>query len=363
VMGLAAYGKPVFMDKFKKIILIKEDGSFRLNEKFFSFNKGSRMFNNNFVKLMGEPRHYSEEISERHCDIAATLQNITENLLVSMVNNLYIKTKKKNLCLAGGVFLNCVANSKIKERAPFEKIFIQPAAGDNGGALGAAYYIYNCLLNNKRRFTISHLHWGPSFTNDYVKKMLSSRNILFMEFDNDALIKFTAQRLSENNIVGWFQGRMEFGPRALGNRSILANPCITDIKSLLNCKVKKREEFRPYAPAALEERAGEFFDIDSPSPFMLFAPKVKEEKKKIIPGVTHTDGTARLQTVSRSTNPRFWELIRVFGDITGVPVIINTSFNLSGEPIVCTPEEALKSFQRSEMDYLILENCVIENKK
>ncbi|MDD5561006.1 MAG: carbamoyltransferase [Candidatus Omnitrophica bacterium] len=360
VMGLAAYGKPTYLDKFKDMVLVKSDGSFKINQAFFGFNRGSRMYSNRFIKTFGKERKPLDKVEERHCDIAASLQRFIEESLVIIARNLYNYTKMEKLCLAGGLFLNCVANAKILEETPFKQVFIQPAAGDSGGALGAASYIYHTLLGNSRKFILQNAYLGPSFSSNQIKRMLINHQIDYRELDELRLIKYVARRISEGKIIGWFQGRMEFGPRALGNRSILADPRNPNMKELLNAKVKNREPFRPYAPAVLEERAADFFKAKQFSPFMLLATNVKDDKKKAIPAVTHIDGTARVQIVSKSTNPRFWNLISEFENMTGIPVLINTSFNLKGEPIVCSPEDALTDFKRSQMDILVLENYILE---
>ena len=365
VMGLASYGKPRYLDKFKEIISVLPDGSFRINPRFFGFNRGSRMYSSKFLKTFGKERKSGDDnkLEQRHCDMAASLQKFIEDILLVIAENLYRETKMDNLCLAGGLFLNCVANNRILEETPFKKVFIQPAAGDSGGALGVASYIYHSLLEKPRRYEMSDAYLGPHFSANRVKRTLLNHNLDFRELADDSLLKYVAEKLAGDKIVGWFQGRMEFGPRALGNRSILANPANPGMKDLLNSRVKKRESFRPYAPAVLEERAEEFFELQDTSPFMLLAPRVKKGKEKIIPAVTHVDGTARVQTVNRSTNPKFWRLINELAKITGVPVVLNTSFNLRGEPIVCTPEEAISCFERSQMDYLVLENYLVAKNK
>lgn len=360
VMGLAGYGSPAYLDKFKEIVTVRPDGSFRMDQKFFNFNRGSRMYNREFIRLFGPPREPGSVFQQRHYDVASSLQVFIEEVLTAMANHVYNETGLDKLCLAGGVFLNCVANYKILKNCHFKDIFIQPAAGDSGGALGVALYIYNCLLKQPRNFIMTSASLGPEFSLRAIKRALLNQGLAFKEFTDDDLPKYIAKRLSEDKIVGWFQGRMELGPRALGNRSILANPCNPAMKDLLNEKVKKRESFRPFAPAVLEERVADYFELDRPSPFMLLAPPVKEEKKKVIPAVTHADGTARVQTVNKEDDRRLWSLIKEFEAISGVPVIINTSFNLKGEPIVCTPEEAIDCFQRSQMDCLVLENFVVE---
>ncbi|MEI8011966.1 MAG: carbamoyltransferase [Candidatus Omnitrophota bacterium] len=358
-MALASCGKPRYLDKLKGIIKVNLDGSFIIDESYFGFNKGSRLYSRKFLKVFGCDRDPNARIEERHCDIAASLQKFTEETLLTIVRHLHAETGLDKLCLGGGLFLNCVANSKIQEQGPFKEIFIQPAAGDSGGALGAAIYTYNCILNNPRAYIMRDAYLGTNYSDAQIKKILLNHNIVYREYEDDALSMFVARQIVENKVVGWFQGRMEFGPRALGNRSILGNPCNPEMKEILNEKVKKRESFRPYAPVVLEERAGEFFELSGASPFMLLAPKVKEDKRSIIPGVVHVDGTARVQTVRRDTNFKLWQLIKAFESLTGVPVIINTSFNLRGEPVVCSPDDAVACFRKSDMDYLVLGNFVL----
>ncbi len=354
VMGLAAYGQPRYLDKFYKIIQPKPDGSFRINQKFFGFNKGARMYSRQFINLFGKNRKANEGIKQCHCDIAASLQKVTEDTLINIANSLYLNTKMDNLCLAGGVFLNCVANNKIIENTPFSKVYIQPAAGDSGGALGVACCIENLILKRPRKFIMDSAYLGPEFSPIEIKRCLITRNFKFTEFNEDELLEFVAKRILDNKIVGWFQGRSEYGPRALGNRSILANPMFSGIKDLINKKVKKRESFRPYAPAILEEKMSEYFNLTQHSPFMLLAGEVIAEKRELIPGVMHVDKTARVQTVSKQVNPKFWRLIKAFETLTGIPILLNTSFNLRGEPIVCTPNDAVGTFLNSEMDYLVI---------
>jgi carbamoyltransferase len=359
VMGLAGCGKPVYLDKFKKIVSVKKDGSFKIDKGYFGFNKGPHMYSRRFEKLFGKHRVPNTDLAQRHCDIAASLQAFTEKILIVIVRSLYKETGMDNLCLAGGLFLNCAANYKILEKTPFKNIFIQPAAGDAGGSLGAALYTYNSVLKKRRNYVMSHAYLGPEFSRGYIKRILVNSDISFKELPDGKLARYIAKKISEDNVIGWFQGKMEFGPRALGNRSILANPCNPDMKYILNSRVKKRESFRPYAPAVLEERFVEYFKLQRESPFMLLAPPVREEKKKFIPAVTHVDSTARVQTVKKDDNILFWHLIKEFENITGIPMVINTSFNMRGEPIVCTPEDAISCFRRSGMDYLVLGNYVI----
>jgi carbamoyltransferase len=360
VMGLAGYGKPKYLDKFREIVTVKRDGSFRLDSRFFGFNKGLRMYSGKFVKTFGKARRLEDKIDQRHYDIAASLQMFIEETIIAIARNLYSETKVDKLCLAGGLFLNCIANSKILEETPFKEVFIQPAAGDAGGSLGVTCYIYHCILKKPRNYVMTDAYLGPDFSTSQIKRTLLNYNLGFKALDGNSLCKYIARELSQDKIIGWFQGRMEFGPRALGNRSILANPCNPDMKELLNSKVKKRESFRPYAPAVLEEESKEFFQLQNSSPFMLLASLVREDKKDLIPAVTHIDGTARVQTVNKNSNPKFWQLIKEFGNITGVPVLLNTSFNIRDEPIVCTPEDAISCFQRSQMDCLVLGDYIVE---
>jgi carbamoyltransferase len=359
-MGLAGYGEPHYVNKFKEMVTVKADGSFMIDQRFFGFNKGSRMYSHRLIKTLGKDRKPDDKIEQRHCDIASSLQKFTEDTLVTIINNLYNETKLDKLCLAGGLFLNCVINSKILENTPFKQVFVQPSAGDSGGALGVASYIYHSILGNNRNYVMNDAYLGPDFSSNQIRRALLNNGIAFRELSDTELFPYIAKQIAQNKIVGWFQGRMEFGPRALGNRSILANPCNPEMKELLNSKVKKRESFRPYAPAVLEERVNEFFQIKQLSPFMLLSGIVKDDKISIIPAVTHIDKTARIQTVNKNINPKLWQLIKEFENIMGVPVLINTSFNLRGEPIVCAPQDAISCFRRSKMDCLVLGNYVAE---
>lgn len=360
VMGLSGYGKPRYLDKFRQIVNVHPDGSFSIDQRFFGFNQGSRMYSNRFVKLFGRARRQGEEIEERHCDIAATLQKFTEELLIGIARMLHRELKMDKLCLAGGLFLNCVANARIMAETPFKEVFVQPASGDSGGALGAAAYIHSAILDNRRSCLMEDAYLGPDFSADNIRRVLFNRGISFKKMQEPELCRYIAGRISQDKIVGWFQGRMEFGPRALGSRSILADPRNPRMKELLNSKVKHRESFRPYAPAVLEEKADEFFKAGQFSPFMLLSAEVRADKRPLIPAVTHIDGSARVQVVNRNINPRFWLLIKEFEGITGIPLVINTSFNLRDEPIVCSPEDAINSFKISGMDCLVLGDFVIE---
>lgn len=360
VMGLAAYGEPVYKETLKKIITIRKDGSFNLDASYFGFNMGSSMHDRKFEKLFGPPRVPESELTARDYNLAASLQSVTEEIIVSAANQLFEISGSKNLCLAGGVFLNCLANHRILEKTPFEKIFIQPAAGDSGGALGAALFIHNAILGERGRVVMKHPFLGPEFSDREIRRSILNADLEFKHLPLESLFDFIARELSRNRIVGWFRGRMEFGPRALGNRSILASPCNRENVDILNKKVKNREPFRPFAPSVLEETAGDYFELEYPSPFMNLAAKVREEKKKLIPAVTHVDGTARVHTVSGEVSPEFRKLIERFGEITGIPVILNTSFNRRGEPVVHSPSDAIECFKKSGLDYLVMGNYLLE---
>ncbi|MDP7420280.1 MAG: carbamoyltransferase [bacterium] len=359
VMGLAPYGTPNYLDRFHEMVEVKPDGSFKLDQSYFGFNQGARMFSRKLVKLFGKPREPETELNERHYDIAASLQKFTEDVLVAMARHIHQETGLEKLCLAGGVFLNCVANTQILEQTPFNEIFIQPAAGDAGGAVGAAAYVYHTLLKNPRSSILTGAYLGPEYTASQIKRALLAHRLEGKNMPEEELLPFVAAQIAEGKIVGWFQGRLEFGPRALGNRSILADPRNPDMKDTLNYRVKHREPFRPYAPSVLEERAEEFFELPGSSPFMLQAPRVVPGKETVVPAITHVDNTARVQTVNRDANPRYWKLIKAFEENTGIPLVLNTSFNLRGEPIVCSPEEAISTFERTEMDLLVLGDFVV----
>ena len=363
VMGLAPYGKPIYYDRImNELISAADDGSYALSMKYFGFDYGLTMTNRNFENLFGRPPRKPESALEQfHKDIAASIQKVTDELMVRMANHVHDVTKSENLCLAGGVALNCVANARIQERTPFEHIFVQPAAGDAGGAVGVAYHIFNSLLENKRNFVWHDAFLGPEFADAEIKDYLDSIGAPYVSHEQAELLTLTARLIAEQNVVGWFQGRMEWGPRALGNRSILADARNPENQSKVNLKIKFRESFRPFAPAVLADRSHEYFDLDCPSPFMLLTAQVREEKRHI-PAVTHVDGSARLQTVDRSENPLFYDLIAEFDRQTGCPVLINTSFNVRGEPIVCSPHDAFKCFMRTDIDYLIMGSMLLDKR-
>lgn len=365
VMGLAPYGKPVYYDKFKKLIDIKDDGSYQLDMSYFIYHYKMTMPGKKFIEEFGPVRTADEPVTDHHKNIAASLQKITEDVLFLMLNHLHKMTKSANLCLAGGVALNSVANGKILKNTPFKNIYIQPAAGDGGTSIGVASYVYNSILGNKRNFVMETAYLGPQFSTDEIKEFLDSNKIKYSTFKNEKeLVESTAKLIYQNNVIGWFQGRMEWGPRALGARSILSNPCNPKMQDILNVKVKHREKFRPFAPVICVEDAEKYFECDKPIPlptdFMLMVYPIKKEKQKLIPAVTHVDGSGRLQTIRKEHNLRYWGVIKAFGKLSGTPILINTSFNIRGEPIVCSPYDAYKCMMGTGIDYLVMDKFLIK---
>jgi carbamoyltransferase len=366
LMGLSAYGKPKYYDLImRNLVDVKNDGSVHLNMKYFSFTYDKVMTNQNFSDLFGIPPRKEDTRAEQiHYDIAASAQLVLEEILLKMVNHVYKKTSMKNLCFGGGVALNGVANYRILKEGPFENIHIPPSPGDGGSAIGCAQYSFYCHDKNKRKIEDNveriknNIFMGPSYSNDEIKLFLDRNKIQYEFLETNSLLQTTAQLIAESNVVGWYQGKMEWGPRALGNRSILADPRNAKMKDILNEKIKHRESFRPFAPCILEEHLSEYFDINIPSPYMLMVAPVKKPKK--IPAVTHVDGTSRLQTVSKNINSLFYNLITEFYKISDVPVLINTSMNVRGEPIVNTPEQAYNMIIKTDMDYIVLGNYIIK---
>jgi len=370
LMGLSAYGKPKFYDLImKELIDVKDDGSIHLNMKYFAFTYDRVMTNKKFEELFGIPVRKEDSKTEQiHYDIGASAQLVLEEIILKMVKHVFKKTKKNKLCLGGGVALNGIANYRILKEGPFEDVYIPPSPGDGGSAVGCAKYLYHSFRNQKREIETDHskmvsnnVFLGPCYSNDVIKSFLSTNNVEFETFPPQQLVKETAKLISEQYVVGWYQGRMEWGPRALGNRSILADPRQEKMKDILNAKIKHREQFRPFAPSVLQEFASEYFEIDVPSPYMLLVVKVK--KPDVIPAVTHVDGTARVQTVSKKSNPLYYDLINEFYKNTGVPVVVNTSMNVRGEPMVNTPQEAFNMILKTEMDYLVMGNFLIPRNK
>ena len=390
VMGLAPYGKPIYTEKIiQNIIDIKEDGSFVLDQSFFDYATGLKMISKKLENLFGQKsRNPNEKLEQFHMDIAASIQKVTEEIVIKICNNIYQENKIDNLCLAGGVALNCVANGKILNNTPFKNIWIQPAAGDAGGSLGAALAYWYLSLKNKRNIkkdedSMKGSYLGPSYNNEDIENSLKSLNAVYKKFEYNEMIDFASNALKNDQSIGWFQGRMEFGPRALGSRSIIADPRNPKMQEILNLKIKFRESFRPFAPSILEEHLNEYYENCNISPYMLLIDylakhrryeennklideKVGIDKLKIerseIPSVTHLDYSARIQTVNGKYNKPFYDLINSFYKKTGCPVIINTSFNVRGEPIVCTAEDAFKCFMGTKLDILICENFILEKK-
>ncbi len=385
LMGLAPYGKPIYIDKVKKIIDIKDDGTFRLDQRYFNYATGLTMTNKKFEKLFGKkPRNpKKDKLTQFHMDIAASIQFVTEEIMVKLSKSIQHEYQIKNLCLAGGVALNCVANGKILKEKIFKNIWIQPAAGDAGGSLGAALAMWHIENKNPRVSNIDDSmkgsYLGNEFTQEEIEKELTSLGAIFETYNYDEIIDKTSDFLINEKAVGWFQGRMEFGPRALGCRSILGDPRSDNMQKNLNLKVKYRESFRPFAPSILREDLSEWFDINTDSPYMLYVAEVSKEKKvkmtseqnnlfgieklnikrSEIPAVTHVDYSARIQTVNKNTNKRYYDLISKFKEKTGCPLLVNTSFNVRGEPIVNTPKDAFYCFMGTELDYLVIGNCIL----
>ena len=386
VMGLAPYGKPIYKEHIlNNLIDLKDDGSFRLDMSYFNFATGLTMTNKKFDNLFSHPVRKSEEelLTQFHMDIAASIQAVTEEIVLRLTKNIISEYKVKNLCLAGGVALNCVANGKILKNKIFNKIWVQPAAGDAGGSLGAALAYWHQELKKKRIVNLTDnmkgSYLGPKFENNIIEKKLEELKANFKKYKEDELIDVLAKELCTKKTVGWFQGRMEFGPRALGGRSILADPRSAEMQKELNLKVKFRESFRPFAPSILNEEACNWFQLDEESPYMLLVANIKKEfqipmtteqknlfgieklniKRSEIPAVTHVDYSARIQTVHKETNPRYYKLIKKFNELTKCPILVNTSFNIRGEPIVCSIEDAFRCFMGTNLDILVIEDFIL----
>jgi len=391
VMGMAPYGEPRYVDKVWKLIQQNGDGSFALDMDYFSFHHSTdRTYNQKFEALFGEPRpaklnfftegtgfpkyfgappgNYGElcKLNQHYADIAASIQKVTEEVLLGMARHVQKQTGLKQLCIAGGVGLNSVANSRILRETGFEQLYVQPAAGDGGGALGAALWAYNTLLGKPRQFTMKHAYWGRANSEAEIADFLTQKNIPYRKLSGeDELVDTVVEHLMNAKVVGWSQGRFEWGPRALGSRSILADPRNPEMKDIVNSKIKFREPYRPFAPSVLAECTEKYFELPHaaehyPARFMLYVVPVVESQHGTLPAITHVDGTGRLQTVFQDESPRYYKLIQRFGQATGVPVVLNTSFNLKGEPVVNTPANAFHTFRTSEMDTLVMENFLIE---
>jgi len=390
VMGLAPYGQPKYVDLIlDKVVRLKEDGSFKLNMECFNYLHGLTMTNGVFARLFGgPPRKPESAVTQREMDLAASVQVVTEEIMLRMARHVHRETGMDNLCLAGGVALNCVGNGRLLREGPFKHLWVQPAAGDAGGAVGVALTIWHKVLGNEREpgpvgDAMKGSYLGPAFPDAEIERFLDSIGAVYEKLGTDALIDRTAQLLASECVVGWLQGRMEFGPRALGNRSILGDPRSPKMQSVMNLKVKFRESFRPFAPSVLREHVSEYFALDEDSPYMLLVAPVREtrripmtaqqqalfgiEKLNVlrsdIPAVTHVDYSARVQTVHSATNPVYHTLLSRFHALTGCPVLVNTSFNVRGEPIVCTPQDAYRCFMRTEMDYLVVGSFLLDRRR
>jgi len=394
LMGLAPYGQPKYVELIlDKLLDLKEDGTFRLDMQYFNYCTGLTMTNSRFDELFGgPPRHPESDLTQREMDIAASIQVVTEEVVLRLANTLHKETGEKNLCLAGGVALNCVANGRLLREGPYENIWIQPAAGDAGGAVGAAAIVWHDYDNQPRKLNgnsssaddrMHGSYLGPEYGAEQIRAELDATGAKYKVLDDNMLFSKTAQLLADEKVVGWFQGRMEFGPRALGGRSIIGDPRSSKMQSVMNLKIKYRESFRPFAPSVLWERAADYFEQSTPSPYMLIVSPVREKlridltdeqkqlfgieklklKRSELPAITHVDYSARIQTVHKETNPRYHELLKAFEQLTGCGVLVNTSFNVRGEPIVCTPTDAYRCFMRTEMDFLVIENFLLDKQE
>ena len=382
VMGLAPYGKPTFMDAMRKLVRLNANGGYELELAYFRHSNEAisfqwadgppefaDLYTPALEDLLGPRRRPEDPMEDRHRDIARSVQAMYEEAFFHLIERLYESYKLPNLALAGGCAMNSVANGKVRRLTPFKRVYVQSAAGDAGGAIGSAFALWH-KFGGDRCFVMDHAYWGPQFSSDDISALLAAHrselydaNCLVEQIsDEKELCRRTATAVAEGKIVGWFQGRMEWGPRALGNRSIICDPRRTDMKALLNAKIKRRESFRPFAPSVLEDAVPEWFEENDAVPFMMQVFQIRQEKRKLIPAVTHVDGSGRLQTVSQDTNPLYWQLIAAFYERTGIPMVLNTSFN-ENEPVVCKPEEALDCFLRTQMDVLVLGNVMISRDK
>ena len=389
LMGLAPYGEPEYVNLiYDNLLDVKEDGTFRLNMSYFNYATGLTMTNKRFHELFGgPPRQAEKSLTQRHMDIARSIQVVTEEIVLKICDTIYKELEVENLCLAGGVALNCVVNGRLLRESKFKNLWIQPAAGDAGGAVGAALSAWHEYLSNERHAKdpdgMQGSYLGPAFSLDEIKEYLRSVNASYRELADVALMKESAALLEQGCVLGWFQGRMEYGPRALGNRSILGDPRNKKMQSIMNLKIKYRESFRPFAPAVIAGKVSEWFELKAKSPYMQLVANVKSDKclelengqenlfgidklnipRSQIPAVTHVDSSARVQTVEKQTNTRFYDLLEAFERETGCPVLVNTSFNVRGEPIVCTPEDAYRCFMRTDMDYLVMDNLLLDKRQ
>jgi carbamoyltransferase len=370
MMGMSAYGEPRFLPQMRDVVRIENDQVLLNLDYFIHHTEGvemtwdnceptlGRVYSHKMCGVFGTPRQCRGELLQQHYDVAASVQARLEECYFELLNAVYARTKQRTVCLAGGVALNCVANGKIFERTPFRDVYVQAASHDAGTSIGAAQYVWHQVLGKPREYVMKHVYYGPGYNETEIKEALDGAEVCYQRLSEDALVEQTAREIADGKVVGWFQGRMEFGPRALGARSILADPRRRDMKDILNRRIKYREHFRPFCPSVLAEATGDFFECDYPSPFMVQAYRIKSSERDRIPAVTHEDGTGRLQTVERDVNPLYWSLLKRFGEITGVPIVINTSFN-ENEPIVNTPAQALDCFLRTQMDTLVMGPCLL----
>lgn len=389
LMGLAPYGEPKYSEQIlEKLVALKEDGTFQLHMEYFNFATGLTMTNDRFADLFGGPPRQAESpVTQREMDIAASIQQVTEEAVMRLGRTVHDELGVENLCLAGGVALNCVANGRLHREGPFKRIWVQPAAGDAGGAPGSAWSVWHEYLNNPRKLngsdSMSGTFLGPRFDGTKIKSYLESVDAVYRQLDDEELMPYLAELLDSEFVIGWYQGRMEFGPRALGARSILGDPRSKRMQSTMNLKIKYRESFRPFAPSVLAEHVSDWFEFDAESPYMLMVADVTHDKRiamtpeeeslfgvdklnvprSEIPAVTHVNYSARVQTVHKETNQRYHDLLTAFWSRTGCPVLVNTSFNVRGEPIVCTPEDAYRCFMRTEMDFLVMENIILDKRQ
>lgn len=361
VMGMSAYGTDAFVKEFEKVLVLDKDGGYHLDLSYFSFHThgSAKWVSDKFIETFGPKVPKGENFSQRAADVALALQRVIEKTGVHLANQIHQLTGLDSLCMTGGVVLNCLMNKKVVEQTPFKHFFFQPIANDAGTSLGAALYVYHQLLGGKREFVFEHPYWGPEYKNEEIEPVLKQKGVKYVKSKN--ISADTAREIADGKIVGWFQGRMECGPRALGNRSITVDPTRPEMKDKLNARVKRREGFRPFAPSVLAEKSNEYFLLPKgqSSPYMILIGDVHESKKSVLPAITHNDGTARVHTVNREVNPRYWELIHEFEKISGVPVLLNTSFN-ENEPIVNTPEEAVNCFLRTEFDVLAIGDFLVK---
>jgi len=372
VMGLSALGAPRMQEAVRRVVSVRDDGQIRLNLDYFihhthgdamTWDAGEprvgTLYSDRMEAEFGPARGRQDELLERHRDLAASVQTVLQECVLKLLRIVQKQSGQKAVCMAGGVALNCVANGMIREHTGFEDVYVQPAAADSGTALGAALYVQHQTLRQPRRFVMDRVSYGSEWTNQQIEEELRRAGAVWHRHDDDELIHRTARQIADGNVTGWFQGRMEFGPRALGNRSILADPRRGDMKDILNLRIKHREPFRPFCPSILAEAASEYFEQDYPSPFMVMAYAIRPEKRAQVPAITHADGTGRLQMVTETASPRYYRLIRAFADLTGVPILLNTSFN-ENEPIVATPAQAIDCFLRTHMDVLVIGNCLLQ---